>query len=186
MQILVYVRLSSADTRSPQPYHISIITTHVVITRKICRYNEKRSRYNEKICRFNEKRSRYYEKRSRYNEKKSRYYEKLSRYNHIKNIIWMAVLRHRTEEHWERIFQEINTFVTWTVCLVSLRVGKRITDADRLHKLLSVCLVVETLYIKNRWFKGTHSMFIIGSLACVWFEVINLRLLFLQPLGHNT
>ncbi len=109
MQILVYVRLSSADTRSPQLYHISIITTHVVITRKICRYNEKRCRFNEKrsryyekicrfnekicrfnekICRFNEKRSRYYEKichfnekRSRYNEKRSRYYEKRSRYN---------------------------------------------------------------------------------------------------------
>ncbi len=63
-----------SDTRSPQLYHISIITTHVVITRKICRYNEKR-------CRFNEKRSRYYEKRSRYNEKRSRYYEKISRYN---------------------------------------------------------------------------------------------------------
>ncbi len=102
MQILVYVRLSSADTRSPQLYHISIITTHVVITRKICRYNEKRCRYyekrcrfNEKRCRFNEKRSRYYEKRSRYNEKRYRYYEKRSRYNDIiewKNIIWMAVL----------------------------------------------------------------------------------------------
>ncbi len=66
----------------------------VVLTRKICRFNEKRSRYyekicsfnekrssyNEKICRFNEKRSRYYEKRSRYNEKRSRYYEKRSRY----------------------------------------------------------------------------------------------------------
>ncbi len=49
VQILVYVRLSSADTRSPQPNHISIITTHVVITRKICRYNEKRSRYNDII-----------------------------------------------------------------------------------------------------------------------------------------
>ncbi len=110
MQILVYVRLSSADTRSPQPYRISIITTHVVITRKICRYNEKRrryitrkdvvltrkichfnekrSRYYEKICRFNKKRSRYNEKiccfnekRSRYYEKRSRYYEKRSRYN---------------------------------------------------------------------------------------------------------
>ncbi len=31
----------------------------VVLTRKICRFNEKRSRYYEKICRFNEKRSRY-------------------------------------------------------------------------------------------------------------------------------
>ncbi len=81
VQILVYVRLSSADTRSPQLYHISIITTHVVITRKRCRYNEKRSRYNEKICRFNEKRSRYYEKICRFNEKRSRYYEKRSRYN---------------------------------------------------------------------------------------------------------
>ncbi len=134
MQILLYVRLSSVDTRSPQLYHISIITTHVVITRKRCRYNEKichfnekrsryyekicsfnekRSHYNEKICRFNEKRSRYYEKRSgyyekrspyyekrsRYNEKRSRYYEKRSRYYDIiewKNIIWVAVLRHRT------------------------------------------------------------------------------------------
>ncbi len=87
MQILVYVRLSSADTRSPQLYHISIITTlrekyvvitrkDVVLTRKICRFNEKRSRYYEKICRFNEK-------RSRYNEKRSRYYEKRSRYNDI-------------------------------------------------------------------------------------------------------
>ncbi len=40
----------------------------------------------------------YYEKRSRYNEKRSRYYEKRSRYNDIiewKNIMWMAVLRHR-------------------------------------------------------------------------------------------
>ncbi len=33
--------------------------TYVVITRKICRYNEKRCRYYEKRCRFNEKRSRY-------------------------------------------------------------------------------------------------------------------------------
>ncbi len=31
------------------PLHISIITTHVVITSKICRYNEKRSRYNDII-----------------------------------------------------------------------------------------------------------------------------------------
>ncbi len=87
---IVYVRLSSADTRSPQLYHISIITTHVVITRKICRYNEKRccvnekrSRYYEKICRFNEKISRYYEKICRFNEKRSRYNEKRSRYNDI-------------------------------------------------------------------------------------------------------
>ncbi len=84
----------------------------VVLTRKICRFKEKRSRYYEKICRFNEKRSRYYkkrsryyEKRSRYNEKRSRYYEKRSRYNEKrsrynekrsgKNIIWVAVLCHR-------------------------------------------------------------------------------------------
>ncbi len=109
VQILVYVRLSSADTRSPQLYHISIIRhmsllreKDVVITRKdvvltrkicrfnekisryyekICRFNEKRSRYNEKICRFNEKRSRYNEKICGFNEKRSRYYEKISRYN---------------------------------------------------------------------------------------------------------
>ncbi len=71
------------DTRSPQPYHISIIMTHVVITRKICRFNEKRCRYYEKICRFNEKRSRYYEKICRFNEKRSRYNEKRSRYKDI-------------------------------------------------------------------------------------------------------
>ncbi len=131
MQILVYVRLSSADTRSPQLYHISIITTlrekyvvitrkDVLLTRKICRFNEKRSRYYEKICRFNEKRSRYYEKicrfnekRSRYNEKRSRYYEKRSRYYDIiewKNIIWVAVLRHRSNavtgsEHFFKYFK---------------------------------------------------------------------------------
>ncbi len=95
MQILVYVRLSSADTRSPQLYHMSllrekyvVITRKDVLTRNICRFNEKRCRYYEKICRFNEKRCRYYEKRcrfnekrSRYNEKRSRYYEKRSRYN---------------------------------------------------------------------------------------------------------
>ncbi len=46
---------------------------YVVITRKICRYYEKRCRYYEKICRFNEKRCRYYEKRCRFNEKRSRY-----------------------------------------------------------------------------------------------------------------
>jgi len=95
VQILVYVRLSSADTRSPQPYYMSLLREKyvvitrkdVVLTRNICRFNEKRCRYYEKrcryyekICRFNEKRSRYYEKRSRYNEKRSRYYEKRSRY----------------------------------------------------------------------------------------------------------
>ncbi len=50
--------------------------------------------YNDitrKICRYNEKRSRYYEKRSRYNEKRSHYYDIIE----WKNIIWMAVLRHR-------------------------------------------------------------------------------------------
>ncbi len=41
----------------------------VTITRKICRFNEKRSRYNEKICHFNEKRSRYNEKRHNWVEK---------------------------------------------------------------------------------------------------------------------
>ncbi len=47
---------------------------------------------------YYEKRSRYNEKRSRYNEKRSPYYEKRSRYYDIiewKNIIWVAVLRHR-------------------------------------------------------------------------------------------
>ncbi len=100
MQILVYVRLSSADTRSPQLYHISIITAHVVIMRKRCRFNEKRSRYNEKICRFNEKRSRFNEKRCRFNEKRSRYNEKRSRYYDI--IEWKkyymdgSITSHRT------------------------------------------------------------------------------------------
>ncbi len=42
----------AARTLSPQPYHISIITTHVVITRKRCRYNEKRCRFNEKNMSF--------------------------------------------------------------------------------------------------------------------------------------
>ncbi len=62
-------------------YHISIITTHVVITRKICRYNEKISRYYEKICRFNKKRCRYYEKICRFNEKRCHYNEKICRFN---------------------------------------------------------------------------------------------------------
>ncbi len=93
MQILVYVRLSSADTRSPQPYHISIITTHVVITRKRCRFNEKRSRYYEKICRFNEKRSRYYEKICRFNEKISRYYEKICCFNEKRSRYYEKICR---------------------------------------------------------------------------------------------
>ncbi len=53
--------------------YVVITRKDLVLTRKICRFNEKRSRYYEKICRFNEKRSRYYEKRSRYYEKRSRY-----------------------------------------------------------------------------------------------------------------
>ncbi len=78
---------------------VVITRKDVVLTRKICRFNEKRSRYYEKICRFNEKRSRYYEKICRFKEKRSRYNEKRSRYYDIiewKNIIWMAVLRHRS------------------------------------------------------------------------------------------
>ncbi len=104
MQILVYVRLSSADTRSPQLYHISIITTlrekyvvitrkDVVLTRKICHFNEKRSRYYEKICRFNEKRSRYYEKICRFNEKRSRYYEKIWHFNEKRSRYYEKIWR---------------------------------------------------------------------------------------------
>ncbi len=108
MQILLY------RTRSPQLYHISIITTHVVITRKICRYNEKRSRYYEKICRFNEKRSRYNEKICRFNEKRSRYYEKRSRYNDIiewKNIMRMAVLLTILQNSFE--ISKLNSCIGW-------------------------------------------------------------------------
>ncbi len=58
--------------------------TYVVITRKICHYNEK-------ICRFNEKRSRYYEKRCRFNEKRSRYNDIIE----WKKIMSVAAMRHR-------------------------------------------------------------------------------------------
>ncbi len=125
MQILVYVRLSSADTRSPQLYHMSLLREkYVVITRKdvrnICRFNEKRCRYYEKrcryyekICRFNEKRCRYYEKicrfnekRSRYNEKRSRYYEKRSRYNEKRSRYYEKRSRYNDIIEWKKYYMD--------------------------------------------------------------------------------